>query len=228
MPDQNQPTLSRKLTSEFLGTAFLVAAVVGSGIMGERLADGNDAIALLGNTLSTGAALVVLITIFGPVSGAHFNPIVSLAFAWFRQLSWREFAAYIPAQVLGGIAGTILAHVMFDLPFISASSHIRTGTGIWVSEIVASLGLLVTIFGCHRSRPDMVPYAVGLFITAAYWFTASTSFANPAVTIARAFTGTFSGIRMEDAGWFFLAQIAGTIIAVIFIKWFKFTSRSPA
>jgi glycerol uptake facilitator-like aquaporin len=211
--------LLRRLIAEGLGTALLVAAVVGSGIMGENLASGNEAIALLANTLATGATLIVLILIFGQISGAHFNPVVSLCFALQGQLRWKEFSYYLPAQILGGIAGTILAHVMFDLPIITASTHMRTGIGIWTGEAVASFGLLATILGCLRSKPDAVPYAVGLFITAGYWFTSSTSFANPAVTIARSFTDTFSGIRPEDVAGFIMAQIIGALLATVLFKW---------
>ncbi|MBK9562462.1 MAG: aquaporin family protein [Micavibrio sp.] len=205
--------LSRRLVAEGLGTALLVAAVVGSGIMGEQLAGGNEAIALLANTLSTGAVLIVLILIFGAISGAHFNPVVSLSFAFQRKLPWKDFLFYITAQITGGLAGTMLAHIMFDMPLLMESTHLRTGTGIWVGEIVASFGLLATILGCLRSRPQAVPYAVGLFIMSAYWFTSSTAFANPAVTIARSITDTFSGIRAEDVPCFIAAQIVGALLA---------------
>lgn len=211
--------LKRRLFSEWLGTALLVAVVIGSGIMGENLADGNEAIALLGNTLATGAALVVLILIFGPISDAHFNPVVSLSFALQRKLPWPEFVAYIIMQIIGGMAGAVLAHIMFSLPLIEASTHARTGVGVWTGEIVASFGLLATILGCLRNRPDAIPYAVGLFITAGYWFTSSTSFANPAVTIARSLTDTFSGIRPEDVGGFIAAQIIGAVLATLVFKW---------
>jgi glycerol uptake facilitator-like aquaporin len=210
--------LSRRLVAEGLGTMFLVAAVIGSGIMGEQLSGGNAAIALLGNTLATGAALMVLILIFGPVS-SHFNPIVSLSFALQRVLPWREFLIYVPVQIMAGIAGAMLAHIMFDLPLITASTHLRTGLGVWTGEIVASFGLLATILGCLRARPDAVPYAVGLFITAGYWFTSSTSFANPAVTIARSLTDTFSGIRPMDVPGFVVAQIVGALLATAVIRW---------
>jgi glycerol uptake facilitator-like aquaporin len=206
-------TLKQRLFAEALGTALLVATVIGSGIMGERLAAGNAAIALLGNTIATGAVLVVLILVFGPISGAHFNPVVSLSFAVQRQLKWTECLFYSAVQIMGGIAGAVLAHVMFEMPLIQASTHIRTGIGIWTGEFVASFGLLMTIIGCLRNRPDAVPYAAGLFITAGYWFTSSTSFANPAVTIARSLTDTFSGIRPDDVPGFIVAQIFGSLAA---------------
>lgn len=209
----------RRLTAEFLGTAFLVAAVVGSGVMGERLAGGNEALALLANTLSTGAALIALILVFSRISGAHFNPAVSLALALRRQIAWKDVLPYTAAQVSGGVAGTMLAHLMFDLPVLGVSGHARTGTGQWTGEIVATFGLLVTIFGCSRSRPEAVPYAVGLFIMSAYWFTSSTSFANPAVTLARALTVTFSGIQPADVAPFMAAQLTGALLAVAFFEW---------
>lgn len=216
--------LKRRLAAEFLGTALLVAVVIGSGIMAEQLADGNVAIALLGNTLATGAALVPLILIFGPISGAHINPVVSLSFAFQKKLPWTDFAFYVAVQIAGGIAGTVLAHVMFDLPLIDASTHARAGVGIWTGEVVASFGLLMTILGCLRNRPESVPYAVGLFITAGYWFTSSTSFANPAVTIARSLTDTFSGIRPENVLGFITAQILGALLATGIFHWF---TKSP-
>jgi len=185
--------LLRKAVAETTGTAFLAAAVVGSGIMSERMANGNAALTLLGNTIATGAILIVLILVFGAISGAHFNPVVSLSFALQNKLRWREFAVYVLMQIVGGICGTILAHTMFGLPQIEISTHARTGLGIWTGEIVASFGLLVTILGCLKTRPETVPYAVGAFIMGGYWFTSSTSFANPAVTIARSLTDTFSG-----------------------------------
>jgi len=211
-------SLSRRLAAEALGTALLVATVIGSGIMGEQLAGGNAAIALLGNTIATGAILVVLISVFGPIS-AHFNPIVSLYFTLQRQLPRKEFLFYIAAQILGGITGTLLAHLMFDLPLISASTHIRTGVGIWTGEIVATFGLLLTIVGCLKNRAEALPSAVGLFITAGYWFTSSTSFANPAVTIARSLTDTFSGIRPEDVLGFIVAQAVGCLLATVAVQW---------
>jgi glycerol uptake facilitator-like aquaporin len=212
--------LKRRLFAEALGTALLVTVVIGSGIMGERLAGGNAAIALLGNTIATGAILVVLILVFGSISGAHFNPVVSLSFAVQRQLKWTECLWYSAVQIMGGIAGAILAHIMFGMPLIQISVHTRTGIGIWTGEFVASFGLLMTIIGCLRNRPDAVPYAVGLFITAGYWFTSSTSFANPAVTIARSLTDTFSGIRQEDVLGFIFAQILGSLAATAAFHWF--------
>jgi glycerol uptake facilitator-like aquaporin len=196
--------------------------------MGEQLADGNDAIALLGNTLATGAGLVVLILIFAPISGAHFNPVVSLSFALQGELRWPDLFAYLPVQVAGGIAGTLLAHMMFDQPLVQFSSHIRTGTGVWVGEIVASFALLATIIGCLRNSPQAVPYGVGLVITAGYWFTSSTSFANPAVTIARSLTDTFSGIRPADVPGFIVAQIVGAIVATILMAWLWGPKSRPA
>ncbi len=211
--------MNKKLAAEFIGTRLLVATVVGSGIMAERLAGGNDAIALLGNTIPTGAILVVIILIFGPVSGAHFNPAVTLAFLLRRELDLRSALSYWPAQIAGGIAGTLIAHHMFELPLWQESMHARTGLSQWSAEIVATFGLVATIFGCIRHRPEAVPYAVGLFISAGYWFTASTSFANPAVTIARAFTDTFSGIAPADAPGFIIAQLIGAALAAFFALW---------
>lgn len=211
--------MNKKLAAEFLGTLLLVATVVGSGIMAERLAGGNDAIALLGNTIPTGAILVVLILIFGPVSGAHFNPAVTLAFLLRRELDLRSALAYWPTQIAGGVAGTLIAHHMFELPLWQASTHMRTGVPQWSAEIVATFGLVMTIFGCIRHRPEAVPYAVGLFISAGYWFTASTSFANPAVTIARGFTDTFSGIVPGDVPGFIVAQLIGAVLAAFLALW---------
>jgi glycerol uptake facilitator-like aquaporin len=215
-----RPDLARRLVAEGLGTAFLLAVVVGSGIMGERLAGGNVALALLGNTLPTGAALVVLILIFAPISGAHFNPVVSLCFALRRELPWSEVGPYVVAQIVGGLAGVAVAHAMFELPFVFvASTHVRVGPAQWLSEFVATFGLLATIFGCLRSRPEAIPQAVGLYVTAGYWFTASTCFANPAVTIARALTDTFSGIRPADAPAFIAAQALGAMAAMLLFRW---------
>jgi glycerol uptake facilitator-like aquaporin len=214
-----QASSARALTAEALGTAFLLATVVGSGIMAERLADGNVAIALLGNTIPTGAILVVLILVFGPLSGAHFNPAVSLAFALRRQFPWSAVAPTIAVQIAGAMLGAWAAHLMFDLPVLQLSTKIRSGGGQWLAEAVATFGLLLTIFGCVARSPSAVPYAVGLYITAAYWFTASTSFANPAVTIARALSDTFAGIAPSSAPAFIAAQIAGALVAVVLAWW---------
>ncbi len=210
--------MNRRLAAEFLGTAFLLATVIGSGVMGSNLSGGNIALALLGNTIPTGAILVVLILIFGPISGAHFNPAVSVAFALRRELPWREVGLYVAAQVIGAVLGVLAAHLMFDLPLLQLSSKVRTGAGQWFAEFVATFGLLLTIFGCVARTPSAVPYAVGLYITAAYWFTASTSFANPAVTIARAFSDTFAGIAPANVFAFVLAQFAGMAASVMVAK----------
>jgi glycerol uptake facilitator-like aquaporin len=212
-------TLLRRTVSEFLGTGFLVAAVVGSGIMGERLAAGNIAIALLVNTIATGAALVALILTFGPISGAHFNPAVTFVDAIENGVSWKDAACYVPAQCLGGMGGAIAAHVMFQLPAISVSHHPRAGSAQVFSEFVATFGLLSVIWGCSRLRSEMVAFAVGAYITSAYWFTASTSFANPAVTIARSLSDTFAGIRPNDVPWFIVAQLLGAVAATILFHW---------
>jgi len=206
--------LSRRLFAEALGTALLLATVVGSGIMGEKLAGGNVALALLGNTLPTGAILVVLILIFGPVSGAHFNPAVTLAFALRGEFRWSELGAYVLVQVAGGILGVLAAHAMFDLPLLQISAHGRNGPGQWFAEGVATFGLLLTILGCVARAPQAVAVAVGLYITAAYWFTASTSFANPAVTIARALSNTFAGIAPSGVPAFIAAQLVGMLAAL--------------
>jgi glycerol uptake facilitator-like aquaporin len=211
--------LRARLAAEFLGTGFLVAAVVGSGIMAERLSAGNMAIALLANTIATGAALVALILAFGSISGAHFNPAVTLADAAQRGLPWRDVPGYIAAQILGGIAGVACAHLMFVLPVFSASDHARAGTSQLFSEFVATFGLLCVIWGCSRLRSTAVPLAVGAYITAAYWFTASTSFANPAVTLARAATNSFTGIRPADAPGFVIAQLLGAAMATVLFRW---------
>jgi glycerol uptake facilitator-like aquaporin len=208
-----------RLVSEFLGTAFLVAAVVGSGIMGERLAAGNVAIALLANTLATGAALAALILTFGPISGAHLNPAVTLADAMEHGIPWREAPAYIIAQCAGGIFGAVVAHLMFGLHWYSLSTHARSGWALAFSEFIAAFGLLSVIWGCSRSRPGAIAFAVATYITAAYWFTASTSFANPAVTIARSLSDTFAGIRPTDAPLFIVAQIAGAMTATLLFRW---------
>ena len=211
-------TFSRKLAAETFGTALLVATVVGSGIMAAKLTK-DTGLALLGNTIPTGAILIVLITVLGPISGAHFNPAVSLVMGWRRQLSWSDLGPYISAQILGGILGALIAHGMFDLPLLQASQTSRTGLPQWFAEFIATFGLVFTIFGCLRFKPDFVPVAVGLYITAAYWFTASTSFANPAVTIARAFTDTFSGISSANVPAFIIAQILGATAATVFSGW---------
>lgn len=216
--------MPRRLAGEFLGTAFLLAVVIGSGIMGERLSDGNVAIALLGNTLSTGAGLVALILTFGPISGAHFNPAVTLSDAWTGQIQWRHAAMYVAVQVAGAFAGVAAAHGMFEEPVFFASWHVRSGPSQWWSEFVATFGLLAVIISCSRTRPTSTPFAVAAYITAAYWFTSSTSFANPAVTLARAASDTFAGIRPQDAPGFIVAQLLGAAAAVIIFKWLFATS----
>ncbi len=212
-------SLSRRLVAEGLGTAFLLATVVGSGIMAERLSGGNVAIALLANTLATGAGLLALILMFGAASGAHFNPVVTLSQAWLKNLPVGDVLPYILVQVVGAFAGVIAAHLMFDLPPVFASEHVRTGPSQWWSEFVATFGLLAVIIGVSRSRPDSTPVAVAVYIVAAYWFTASTSFANPAVTLARAASNTFAGIRPSDAPGFILAQLAGAAAATLVMSW---------
>ena len=212
--------LVQRLGTEGLGTAFLLATVIGSGIMAERLAGGNQALALLCNTLPTGAILVVLITIFGPISGAHLNPAVSLVFALRKEMPWNESAAYAVAQIVGGILGALLAHAMFELPFFQISGTARAGLGQWIAEVVAAFGLILTILGCLARNAAAVPMAVGLYITAAYWFTASTSFANPAVTIARSLSDTFAGIAPTDVPAFIAAQIIGAMLAHITARQF--------
>jgi glycerol uptake facilitator-like aquaporin len=214
----NQP-LRQRVVAEAIGTAMLLAAVVGSGIMGERLAAGNVAIALLANSIATGGALIALILAFGSVSGAHFNPVVTLSTAWQRAMSWREAGAYIVAQVAGAFAGVALAHLMFGLPLFFASQHVRNGSSQLLSEFVATFGLVTVIWGCVRYKPSLVAFAVAGYIVAAYWFTASTSFANPAVTLARSVSDTFAGIRPVDAPGFILAQIAGAGAATLLIQW---------
>ena len=213
------PSLSQRLFSEWLGIAFLLAAVVGSGIMAVKLAGGNGAVALLCNTLATGAILVVLISVFGPLSGAHFNPAVSLAFALRAALPWPDAALYIAVQVVGGIVGVWAAHLMFELPLWQFSATSRTGSGQWLAEAVATFGLVLTIFGCVARAPSAIPFAVGLYITSAYWFTASTSFANPAVTIARSLSDTFAGIAPAGVLAFILAQLVGMFVAVAVAVW---------
>jgi glycerol uptake facilitator-like aquaporin len=212
-------TPARRLIGELLGTALLLAAVVGSGIMGEVLSGGNVAIALLANTLATGATLVTLIFTFGAVSGAHFNPAVTLADASQGGIRWRDVPGYIAAQVVGAILGVCAAHLMFAEPVLQVSQHVRAGSAQLFSEFIATFGLLSVIWGCGRLRTEAVPFAVGLYITGAYWFTASTSFANPAVTLARTFTNTFAGIRPVDAPGFVIAQFAGSFAATLLFRW---------
>jgi glycerol uptake facilitator-like aquaporin len=210
--------LGKRLLAEGVGTALLLATVVGSGIMAERLAGGNAALALLANSLATGAALAALILAFGPVSGAHFNPAVTLALAWRRETAWKDVPAYLAVQIAGALLGVWVAHYMFEAPLFMASRHVRTGGPRWAGEVVATFGLLIVIFGCAKSRPQAVPFAVGGYITAAYWFTSSTSFANPAVTFARAWTDTFAGIRPLDVPGFIVAQLVGAALATILFR----------
>jgi len=204
-------TLAQRIGAEALGTAFLLAAVIGSGIMAAKLSGGNAALALLCNTLPTGAILAVLILALGPVSGAHFNPAVTLAFVCRGDLTWRTASLYVASQVLGGIVGALAAHAMFSLPLLQVSQTVRSGPGLWFAEFVATFGLVLTIFTCLRAAREAIPYAVGLYITSAYWFTASTSFANPAVTIARSLSDTFAGIAPAGAPMFIVAQIVGAL-----------------
>jgi glycerol uptake facilitator-like aquaporin len=221
--------VARRAVAEALGTAFLLAAVVGSGIMGERLASGNIAIALLANTIATGAVLVALILTFGPISGAHFNPAVTLADASQGGLAWREVPIYVGAQIGGAFGGVAAAHLMFGEPVFFASRHVRAGGPQLFSEFIATFGLLAVIWGCARLRSSAVPFAVGAYITAAYWFTASTSFANPAVTLARAASDTFAGIRPLDAPGFIVAQLAGAMAATLLFRWLTppFSKEAP-
>ena len=212
-------TTGKRLAGEAMGTALLLAIVVGSGIMGQRLSGGNDAIALLANSIATGAGLVALILVFGPVSGAHFNPVVTLCDAALGTRSWRDVPAYVAAQFAGAIIGVAMAHAMFDLPLFVASAHARTGGAQWWSEIVATFGLVLVVFACVRSKTTFTPFAVGLYITAAYWFTASTSFANPAVTLARSLTDTFAGIRPDDVAGFVVAQLVGALAGLAVVRW---------
>lgn len=208
-------SMATKLVAEALGSGFLLATVIGSGIMGAKLAGGNIALALLGNTLATGAMLVVLILVFGPISGAHFNPAVTLAFALRREFPWSALGGYVAAQVVGAVLGVWLAHAMFDLPIIELSTTLRSGVGQWSAEVTATFGLLLAIFGTLAASPQAVPYAVGLYITAAYWFTASTSFANPAVTMARGLSDTFAGIAPQCVPAFIVCQLVGMAAAVL-------------
>ena len=219
-------TPARRIAAEALGTALLLAVVIGSGIMGERLAGGNVAIALMGNTLATGAGLVVLITVFGPISGAHFNPAVTLVFALRRELSIRLALAYLGAQITGAVIGVFAAHAMFAEPILQISTKLRDGPAQAFSEVVAAFGLVLTILGTLRARPDFTPTSVGLYITAAYWFTASTSFANPAVTLARSLSNTFAGIAPSSAPAFIAAQLVGALLALAAATWL-FGERRP-
>jgi glycerol uptake facilitator-like aquaporin len=216
--------LQRRLAAELLGTALLLAIVIGSGIMGDRLAGGNDAIALLGNTIATGAGLVVLITIFGPLSGAHFNPAVTLVFALRREIGWAQAAAYVAVQLVGAVLGVWAAHLMFAEPVIQISAKLRDGPAQAFSEFVATFGLIAAILGAIRFRPAATPAVVGLYITSAYWFTASTSFANPAVTVARSLSNTFAGIAPSSVPWFIGAQLLGAVLAGTLFNWLL---RSP-
>ncbi len=206
--------LRRRVLVEFLGTAALLMVIVGSGHMGELLAQGNAAVALLANSTATGLALYVLIVLFAPISGAHFNPVVSLALAWRRAISWREALAYFPVQIAGALAGVVVVHAMFGLDPVMPGTKVRSGAGMWLSETIATIGLLLTILLGHRARPAQLPALVGAYIAAAYWFTASTAFANPAVAIARAFTPTFAGIRPIDVPAFIAAQLLGVALAL--------------
>jgi glycerol uptake facilitator-like aquaporin len=212
-------TLSRRLAAEAAGTAFLLTVIVGSGIMGERLAGGNAAIALLANSIATGCGLWVLITLFAPVSGAHFNPAVTLAFAGAGDFPWRDVSPYLLVQIIAAYVGVAAAHLMFELPLFTASEHVRAGPSQWWSEVVATGGLLMTIWLGARVRPQWVAGLVAVYITGAYWFTGSTSFANPAVTLARAATNTFAGIRPADVPWFVIAELVGALIATAFARW---------
>jgi glycerol uptake facilitator-like aquaporin len=220
-------TLAQRIVAEALGTAFLLAAVVGSGIMAANLSGGNAALALLCNTLPTGAILAVLILMFGPVSGAHFNPAVSIAFALRGELTARALLLYVAGQIIGGIVGVWAAHLMFELPLWQLSATMRTGPGQWFAEGVATFGLLMTILGCVTRTPASVPYAVGLYITSAYWFTASTSFANPAVTIARSLSNTFAGIAPTGVIAFIGAQLVGMLVAVVLAQWLWRQTKLP-
>ncbi len=219
-------SLEQRLGAECLGTAVLLATVIGSGVMGERLAGGNEALALLGNTLPTGAILIVLITMLGPISGAHFNPAVTMVFLLRREVTLSECGAYVLAQVIGALIGVIAAHTMFDLPLLQLSAKVRSGAAQGFAEWVAAFGLVATILLTLKARPEAVASSVGLYITAAYWFTASTSFANPAVTLARAFSDTFAGIRLADVPLFIAAQIAGAVCAFWVSRWLTREPRS--
>ena len=224
----NEFTRARRLVAEGLGTAMLLAAIVGSGIMAERLAGGNQALALLGAALPTGAMLTVLILIFGPVSGGHFNPAVTLAFALRRDIAVGDGLCYVVAQLAGGVFGVLIAHMMFELPLMALSTTVRAGSGQWLSEAVAAFGLVLTILGTLRWRPQAMPYAVGLFIMAGYWFTASTAFANPAVTIARALTDSYTGIAPGNVAAFVMAQLMGAAVAAGCAAWLFATAATIA
>lgn len=221
-------TLARRAAAEALATALLLATIIGSGIMGEALAGGNVAIALLANAIATGAILVALILAFSPVSGTHMNPLVTIAEAWRGNLGWRDVPAYLGAQVAGAFAGVAAAHAMFDKPLFFASQHARAGWPLLWSEVVAAFGLLMIVLNISRTRPDAVAYAVGAYITAAYWFTASTSFANPAVTLGRAASDTFAGIRPDDLIGFICAQVLGAAAAILLYRWLYGGSAGPA
>ncbi len=212
------PPLGRRLAAEAIGSFFLFATVIGSGIMAEALADGNDAVALIGNTAATGAMLFVLITMLGPISGAQMNPAVSLVAASRREIGWGDAGAYVVAQLAGGLLGMLAAHAMFDLPLLQLSDKARTGGGQWLGEGIATFGLVLTIWGTAKFRPAAIPASVALYITAAYWFTSSTSFANPAITVARSLTDTFSGIAPGDAPGFIIAQLAGAALAALAVR----------
>lgn len=217
---QTTITTSKRLAAEFLGTAFLLAVVVGSGIMAQNLSGGNTAIALLANTIATGAGLIALILMFGAISGAHFNPAVSMMATLQKEISVQLFLLYVMAQIAGAFAGVAAAHAMFDLPSFFASTHVRTGASQWWSEFIATFGLIAVIISTSRTRPATTPFAVAAYITAAYWFTSSTSFANPAVSLARAASDTFAGIRPIDAPGFIVAQLAGALVALLVFNWF--------
>jgi glycerol uptake facilitator-like aquaporin len=214
-----KPSLSRRIVAEFAGTFLLLAAIVGSGIMAERLSAGNTALALLANSIATGCALVAIILTFGPISGAHINPAVTLAAALQHDIPWPETPAYLTAQITGAFAGVATAHLMFGLSLFAASTHVRAGSAQFLSEFIATFGLFSVIWGCVRHRPSAIPFAVGAYITAAYWFTSSTSFANPAVTLARSMTNTFAGIRPSDVAGFVSAQFLGALAATLFFQW---------
>ncbi len=221
-----QADLSRRIVSEAVATAFLLVAIVGSGIMSERLAGGNVGLALLTTTIAIGSALVAIILAFGPISGAHLNPAVTLVIAWERGLPWREAPWYVAAQIAGAFVGVAASHVMFGEPLFMAGTQVRAGAPLLISEFVATFGLMAVVWGCARRRPDAIPLAVGAYITAAIWFTASTAFANPAVTLARAATNTFTGIRPADVPGFVVAELLGAVAATLLFRWL--TPRAEA